>query len=342
MTVLRFLTAAGLALLTCVSARPAQAEELVVATFGGSFLDNTKLCHAAAFEKATGATVAFKLGSSSQHAASIRATGGSSDIDVAYLDDSLATQMRNEKLLTPIERARLSNAKDIASVAWGADDTYVVMLLGATAIVYNPKLVPAPPTSWLDLFDPKYAGKVAIGDISGTAGSQFLLMLNKLKGGTLDNLDPGLEAIKPLAKNSVLLYTQADQVVSLFERGEIAIAAWYPDRAGVAAAKGLPVAAAFPKEGAVGIRVGLVMPKGGKHADLALKYIDTVLSAEGQKCFSEKAFLGPTNTTVTLPESVAAFVPYGETREKLNFFDPEAIAKGLPVWTRRWQREVAR
>ena len=72
-----------------------------------------------------------------------------------------------------------------------------------------------PPTSWLDLADPAYAGKYAIGDISGTSGWQYLLALNKLKGGSLDNIDPGIEAIKPIAKGSAVLYTQADQLLSL-------------------------------------------------------------------------------------------------------------------------------
>ena len=44
------------ALFTVTFALPASAEELVVATFGGTFVDNSKKCHAAAFEKATGAT----------------------------------------------------------------------------------------------------------------------------------------------------------------------------------------------------------------------------------------------------------------------------------------------
>ena len=61
-TALLCLFIAGLAL-------PASAEELVVATFGGTFVDNSKKCHAAAFEKATGSTVKYVLGNSVQTAA---------------------------------------------------------------------------------------------------------------------------------------------------------------------------------------------------------------------------------------------------------------------------------
>ena len=171
---------------------------------------------------------------------------------------------------------------------------------------------------------------------------QFFLALNKIKGGTLENIDPGIEAIKPLAKGSPVLYTQADQLLSLFERGEIAIAPWYPDRAGVAMDKGLSLAVAYPKEGAVGILPSVVIPKGTSKLDLAHKFIDQVLSAEGQGCFSERAYIGAVNSKVKLSEKLQKIVPYGETLEKAWFIDPEVVAKNLPNWTRRWQREVAR
>ena len=83
----------------CTSLSPsARAEELVVGSFGGSFADNVKACHVAAFEKATGATVSLKLGNSSQFAAAIRATGGKPDMDVVFIDNSLAAQTHGEKL----------------------------------------------------------------------------------------------------------------------------------------------------------------------------------------------------------------------------------------------------
>jgi putative spermidine/putrescine transport system substrate-binding protein len=336
---LRFVTAATLCAGFSLSA---ESEELVVGSFGGSFADNVKACHVAAFEKATGATVSLKLGNSSQFAASIRATAGKPDMDVVFIDNSLAVQTNAEKLNETIDRKKLAHAGDVIPTAWGKDDSYVVAMVSATALVYNPKLVKTPPTSWLDLFDPAYAGKYAIGDISGTSGVQFLLALNKIKGGTLENIDPGFDAIKPLAKDSVVLYTQADQLLSLFERGEIVIAPWYPDRAGVAMDKGLSLAVAYPKEGAVGILPAVMIPKGTGKVDLAHKFIDQVLSAEGQGCFSERAYIGAVNTKVKLSEKLQKIVPYGETLEKAWFLDPEVVAKNLPNWTRRWQREVAR
>jgi spermidine/putrescine-binding protein len=107
----RFLAAAAVATGLLLAAT-AHAEELVVGIFGGSFAEDSKACHISEFEKKTGAKVALKLGSSSQFAAAIRATGGKSDLDVVYIDNSLATQLKSEKLLETIDRSKLTNAAD--------------------------------------------------------------------------------------------------------------------------------------------------------------------------------------------------------------------------------------
>jgi len=330
------------AILSVSTLAVAQADDFVIASYGGSFGEALKTCHVPAFEKATGATVSVKLGNSSQTAAALRATKGNPDFDVAFLDDAFAVQTGNEGLNETLDRAKLSHAGDLIPGAWGKNDSYVVTMVTATVLIYDPKVVKTPPTSWLDLFDPHYAGKYVIADISNAAGWQFLLALNRIKGGTLDDIDPGVAAIRPLAQGSTVLYTQADQVVALFERGEVAIAAWYPNNAAAAASRGLSLAVAYPKEGAVGILATMVIPKGAKKRELAYRFIDQVLSPEGQKCFSERAMIGPANITVQLSDKVAQIVPYGETLQDAWFVDPEIVARQMPLWTRRWQREVAR
>jgi putative spermidine/putrescine transport system substrate-binding protein len=335
-------TCAVAAVIAGLTAQGAHAQELVLGAFGGSFAENVAACYIEPFQAATGATVVTSLANSSQQAASIRATGGQSEMDVVFIDDAFAVQVANEGLVVPIDRSMLTNAPEIIEGAWGAGDNYVAAMLGATTIIYNTDTVTTPPTSWNDVFDPKYAGRVVIGDISGTTGWQFVAAVNKMEGGELDDITPALTRIKPLADSSVVLYTQADQVVALFERGEIDIAVWYPDRAGVAAANGLPLAAAYPAEGAVGIRPTILIPAGTEQVELAHKFIDTVLDADNQKCFSERQFIGSVNRNTQLADELAAFLPVGEAVENMLFLDPEEMAVLLPEWTRRWQREVLR
>src|SRR5262249_29522098 len=151
--------------LIAVLAVPAAADELVVATFGGTFVDNSKKCHAAAFEKATGSTVKYVLGSSVQTAAKMRAAGVRAEFDVAYMDSQIVKQVTAEGLLQPLEPAKIAGWNDVYDVGRDKDGYWVSMMFAGTIIAYNTRLLAAPPTSWADLWKPEFKGKLAIPDI---------------------------------------------------------------------------------------------------------------------------------------------------------------------------------
>ena len=286
MTLLICLLVTGLAL-------PASGEELVVATFGGTFVDNSKKCHATAFEKATGASVKYVLGSSVQTAAKLRAAGARSEIDVAYMDSQIVKQAKAEGLLQPLETAKIEHWNDLYDASRDKDGHWVSMMFAGTIITYNTNLVKTPPTSWADLWKPEWKGKLAIPDISGTSGQQFLMAAARLNGGSVENIDPGFEAIKKLKPNVQMMYTQPDQIIPLFERGDIALAVWYTDRTGAAAAKGVPVAAAYPSEGAIGIVPTVSVPKGSLKRDLAQKYIAVTCPPRASSASRRRSSPGP-------------------------------------------------
>src|SRR4051794_10569826 len=115
------LAAAFIVLLAWASGAGAQ-PQITVATFGGSFADDTKTCVVAPFEKQTGAKVAIQLGNSVQIAAAIRAMGGKPTYDVAYMDNSLATQLRSEGLLQPLDTGKLTSYADLDKNAFGPEN----------------------------------------------------------------------------------------------------------------------------------------------------------------------------------------------------------------------------
>jgi len=318
------------------------AEELVVGIFGGSFMENSRRCHAAPFEAATGAKVRYVLGSSVQTAAKLRAAGGKAEFDVTYMDSQIVKQVKAEGLLQPLEPDQLPAWNDLYEVSRDRDRFWVSFMFAATVIAYHPKLVKSPPVSWADLWSAEYKGKLALPDISGTSGQQFLIAAARLHGGSLENIDPGFEAIKKLKPHVTMYYTQPDQIIPLLERGDIAVTVWYTDRTGAAAAKGVPVAASYPKEGAIGIIPTVSIPRGSPRKALAHRYIATLLAPEGQLCFAQTQFAGPSHRKVELPAELARLLPYRENVTRMYFPDTDVVARKLPEWAERWQREIAR
>lgn len=323
-------------------AASASAQELNVAIFGGSFADNVRTCVAEPFTRATGTRVNFVLGNSVQNAARLRATRGRPDVDVAYMDLQVVVQAKAEGLLDQIDPARLTNLADIYPSAVDPDRRWIGFMYSSTAIAYNPRELRTPPRSWADLWSPALRGKIALGDISATSGQHFLIAAARLNGGSVENTEPGFRAIRELRPHVVTLYTQADQVVQLIERGDIAAAVWFSDRVGAAARSGVPVAVVFPSEGAIGILPTFAVPQGARNKVLAEQYMDRALAPDAQRCFAERQYAGPTNRRVELPAELAALVPYRESVDRLFFPPPEAVAQNLPAWTDRWNREIAR
>lgn len=335
----------GMALAACLSLAwqgGAAAQELNVAIFGGSFADNVRTCVVEPFQRESGAKVNFVLGNSVQNAARLRATRGRPDVDVAYMDLQVMVQAKAEGLLDKIDAGKITNLPDIYPSAVDPDGNWIGFMYSATAIAYNPKELRNPPQAWADLWSPSLRNKIAIGDITATSGQHFLIAAARLNGGSVENIDPGFRAIRELRPSVVTLYTQADQVVQLIERGDIVAAVWFADRVGAAARNGVPVAVVFPREGAIGILPTFAIPQGTRSKALAEAYMNRALAPDAQRCFAERQYAGPTNRKVELPADLAALVPYREAVDRLYFPPPEAIGANLPAWTDRWNREIAR
>jgi len=258
-------------------------------------------------------------------------------------DARYVAQLGAQGLLIPIDREKLPNGKRLLTRFQDKNGWYIAFEVAATTIAYDKSQVKVPPTSWYDLLKPEYANKLLVPDVSGPVdGAHFLMSLNRAKGGDGKELNAGFEEIKPFVKSSLVLYTQPDQVVSMFERKEIAAAIWAADRAGVTIDKGLPLGVVYPKEGGVGSLHVMIIPKGSKNVDLALQLIDQMLTPEGQACFAERQYVGPTIADVVVSPKTLDVIPYGKNFDKLWFPDGEVIADNIANWARRWNREVSR
>lgn len=317
--------------------------EVTVAMYGGTFADNTKKCYVEPFEKKYNAKVNVVIGASTDQLAKLRAQKNDPQLDVAYMDWDIAVQARSEGLIDKLDRQKIPNIAVVHDILLDKEGYLLGHFFSATGIAYNTKYVKDPPKSWKDIWDPKYKGKIALSDITGTAGYHSLIMISKAFGGDINNLSPGFEALKKLKGGIVTFFHHPDMLISLVERGEVWIATWYADRTGAAYSKGVPIAFAFPQEGAVGIRGCFTIAKGCKNKDLAEKYINMALTPECQKCFAESQSVGPANKNVKIDPEIAKNLVYGRERiEKLYFPDSKYVSEHRGEWTERWNKEITK
>lgn len=146
------------------------------------------------------------------------------------------------------------------------------------------------PTTWADLVKPEYKGLIGIGTIgeSGTATTSWLAM-TVAAGGSLDNLQPGIDFAKQLLPNIEGVPEGGDPEM---ERGEVPIQNKYDfnliAQAGRMAEKGIEVRTIIPEDGSIYAASALMVNtyNTGK-MDVAKMFMEWVLSDEGQTVFAK-------------------------------------------------------
>jgi putative spermidine/putrescine transport system substrate-binding protein len=321
------------------------AETLYVGGPGGSIQKTIEEKVVPGFEARTGAKVVYVPGSSSDTVAKLMAQKGRQDMSFIAIDSGPMARAVEQNLCAPLPVVPVLN--DLYPGARMLGGTAVGYGFYATGLGYNKAVFAkngwAAPTSWNDLGDPKYKGKVSIGPISGY-GVEALVMVARANGGSEKNIEPGFQVMaKKVAPNVLDWEASQATLAQTFQSGEAALIVWGNARVQSVIDQGAPVAFAYPKEGA---RQGLMtacVVNGAPQPKLAQQFLEEILSPATQVALAKYSGFGPTNTKVKLEPDVARTVVYGP--DQVNALVPvdwSVINKQLPEWTKRWNREVER
>ncbi|HEU6443099.1 MAG TPA: extracellular solute-binding protein, partial [Microvirga sp.] len=208
-------------------AAQAQTKTLYVGMNGGNF-ERTYTQHVFPdFEKANDVKVVVVPGTSSDILAKATAAKSNPQMHVMFLDDGVMVRAIGAGLCEKIK-----DTPALADLAPGArlkDDMAVGIDLGMTGLAYNKKMFDengwAPPTSWMDLADPKYKGKVVFQSAAASSfGLHAFLMFNRIQGGDEKNVEPGFSKFKDTIGPNVLEYIPSSAKISeMVQTGEAAI-----------------------------------------------------------------------------------------------------------------------
>lgn len=320
-------------------------DELVINSFGGSYEKTHRDLVITPFEEKYGVKVKVVTAYSADTLAQLRAQKENPQFDVVHFSGGLETIAASERLLAPIKPAELSNYGQmypfaVEGIEKGVGPMYKVAAIG---LLYNTEEVSPAPTSWMDLTNPAYAKSVLLTDAAAnTYGMLGMLMMNKVNGGTLDDVQPGLDFVGKLLKGGATVISKSPEIQQNFAQGSALIAPYAQDYAFTLTKAGLPVKFVQPKEGAAFAPITVNLVAGRENRDLALKFIDFSIRAEASKGWAEALRYSPTNKEAKLPEDVAAQVIYGEEAAKnLVGFDPIKIGEERSKWNEAWKRLVA-
>src|SRR5918997_1526915 len=183
---------AGLAM-TIAGAAQAQTKTLYVGMNGGNFERTFTQNVFPDFEKANDVKVVVVPGTSSDILAKATAAKDKPQMHVMFLDDGVMVRAIGAGLCEKIKDTPV--LADLAPGVRLKDDMAIGIALGMTGLAYTKKMFEekgwAPPTSWMDLADPKYKGKVVFQSAAASSfGLHAFLMFNRIQGGNEKNVEP--------------------------------------------------------------------------------------------------------------------------------------------------------
>lgn len=296
------------------------------------------------FVKETGARVVVEEGNTSASIAKVRAQKADPQLDVIFLDDVGVFTLEREGVIEKLELARMPNAADVFPGYVVAGDNGIGIFNYITTLLYNSAHGTAP-TSWNDLWDPKYRGKVLSPSITDTQALLFTIMAARLNGGSLDNLEPAwpkLEAFRPQIYS--FIENRALNAEAL-ENGEAALAVDIPYYFKPYIDRGYKIAMTTDlKEGFFSITGSAALVKGGKgDREVAYAFINRALSPEAQAGLGRELWYGPTNPKTQLPPEVASYMVHTPEQFRSAIqFDRLKLIEKRPEIIEGWNRVMVR
>ena len=319
----------------------AEAGTLVAATFPGTWSEADRQVILPAFKQATGATVtqSIILGTD-QVSRLVAAKGNKPPFDVAFFDAPQVIDAVREGLIVEYPASKSPNFKELLPSAqdkWGPKITMQVIGIG-----YNPKKITAPPTSWDDLLDPKYKGRVGLTALNSQLGIAFLAEVNRLKGGTDENFDPAFKFLAELLPNVGAIAANLGAYATLWQQEQVDIAPYNFNFVQTLKAKDVPVELSIPASGPVGWSTSLHLVANAAEPDLAVKYIDLHLSAPIQEQLLKPPYEAiPTNAKVKLEGPITkSLAKSQDDLTKVRTIDWEKINPQRGALIDRFNREI--
>ena len=284
----------------------------------------------AEFTKETGIEVIYSTFESNEEMyAKLKLTSSTgSGYDLVFPSSYYVNKMAKENMLQELEHSKLSNFKQIPvnllNKEFDPNNKYSLpYVYGLTGIGVNADDVdPSKITSWADLWNPEYKGKVLLTSDAREVFHIALLLDGKSPNTTNEeDIKAAYERLVKLLPNVVTFNSDSPEVP--FVQGEASIGMLWNGSAYLAHKENPSIQFVYPKEGAIFWMDNYAIPKGAKNTEGAYKFIDFLLRPENAKLVVEKMGFSMPN------EGVKALLSPEMANNPTLFPSAENIEKGI-------------
>jgi len=316
----------------------AQARPLVFATFTGSWEEAHKAVLVPAFRKANAdASIVLDPMLSVDQIAKVNAARANPPIDVMLHDPGPALVAIGQDIVEPFPVEKSTHYKDL--IAEAQEPMGPAPFFQVVGLTYNPDTIKTPPTSWADLWDPKWKGRVGLVDILFPNNT---IMAALAGGGSMSNYDPAEKKLMELRSLDAKIYPSNEALAAALKSEEVWLTSMWLARGFMWKKAGIPLSHVVPKEGAVSIVFEASIPRNARNKDGGYTYLDAMLDPKAQVAFADKMGYVPTVSDAVLPEDIAKQVSLSES-DRARLLKPdykyhtERMQRTLDFWNKEFK-----
>lgn len=314
----------------------AAADEITMATWGGSFGKAFQKYWAGPFEKATGTKVKMIFGGSATNKQKVAAEKNNPKIDVVTLVTGDAIDAYQRGLTVALDRGKIPNISQLMDIAVKKGDDGKIFGAGlwitALGVAYRTDKVKSDIKSWMDLSNSQLKNKVGLPSPK-YSNAHFVWWSNRLAGGQMTDISKGMNWLKGLGGNVILEFDGSVQVLKQMSQGEI----WVAPMLDVTASRlKVPYKFVVPKEGGVGNVDLIVQVNNGPNPSAAAKFINFIIDKTQAGAICGELKVKCVNKGVSGGKSLIS----DSDVERLSPPPDGFINKNKALWLETWAREV--
>lgn len=237
----------------------------------------------------------------------------------------------DEEMVQPIDTSKLSNWSSMSKPLtekgfFNGEQYWVPWDWGFEAILVRADLVEKVPTSWADLWDPQYAGHLAVYDSGESMHVITALAMGLDPWNTTAEEDEAIkQKLMELAPNVLVYWSDQTELDQLVASGDVWVAANAWNASYIAMlGEGIDVEYVSPAEGSLGYVCGFAIPTTSQSPNLAHEMIDAYIAVDSQAYLANEYGYGVANT-----DAIEKIDP--ETAELLGLTDPKVV-QGLILY----------
>ena len=318
-------------------AQPKPGDELVVGIWGGAQEKIVKAFIEPKLVDKYGCKVSYVLGGTGDRRARAYAERGRPSFDVLYLNIYESRQAVADGV-TQAPTDRVPNFEHLYPLA--RKGGYGVAFNPCT-IVYDKTAASAPITSWKDMWNPEWKGRIAWPDGLGAEGISALMMTAKAWDIPMEDFDAIVEKVKELKAFAGIQSSQA-QLFDMLDQNIADLSVEFASFTRMYAESRNPdCEIASPVEGqAVTMNVACIT-EGTKNQVLAKEWINLHLEPETMLAYAKEIYYSPTVDNVEIPPELQGKVISGGDVSSLVDFDWDYINAHRAEWQAKFDREIA-